>query len=431
MILVASVDLPEPGGPTVIATLGAAFPSPLVPGAGLFLLSRTHAEPPSSSSSSSSSSRFLLWSMNLRFASSLAARSSSWSGGTRLSASSLSASFPLPIAQPLSASLSSFPCDSRKWREHSVHVSSSSLDKPALGVGYFGSLELLETMHARAGIGLGVGVSRQSQLTRLASGKVVERKTVKSRRDESRTFVQVKKSNPRPGLGIKMRAVAEDKPAGGKERGASSKGRAIISVSDKTGIADLARSLVDLGYEIVSTGGSFRAIQQEGVSVSEVESLTSFPEMLDGRVKTLHPAVHGGILARRDLDDHMAQMNQQNFDLIDVVVCNLYPFRATVTRDEPPTFEDAIENIDIGGPTLIRAAAKNHKDVTVIVDPSDYAKAIEALKAEAETAESEASQRFRTRLAWKAFQHVSTYDSNVAEVSSWPSAAPYFPLTPL
>ena len=131
------------------------------------------------------------------------------------------------------------------------------------------------------------------------------------------------------------------------------KGKVLISVSDKTGVVELAQGLVKLGYEIVSTGGSFRTLKEAGVAVSQVESITNFPEMLDGRVKTLHPAVHGGILARRDLDQHMAAMNEQSFGLIDVVVCNLYPFRSTVTNEEAkPSFQDAIENIDIGGPTL-------------------------------------------------------------------------------
>jgi phosphoribosylaminoimidazolecarboxamide formyltransferase/IMP cyclohydrolase len=194
--------------------------------------------------------------------------------------------------------------------------------------------------------------------------------------------------------------------AGGK------KGKVLISVSDKAGVVDLAKGLVELGYEIVSTGGSYRALSEGGVAVSQVESITNFPEMLDGRVKTLHPAVHGGILARRDVDEHLAAMQEQSFGLIDMVICNLYPFRSTVTNEEnKPSFQDAIENIDIGGPTLIRAAAKNHKHVTVLVDPSDYEK---VLQMETTTDENEISN-LRKKLAWKAFQHVSSYDSNVAE----------------
>jgi phosphoribosylaminoimidazolecarboxamide formyltransferase/IMP cyclohydrolase len=194
--------------------------------------------------------------------------------------------------------------------------------------------------------------------------------------------------------------------AGGK------KGKVLISVSDKAGVVDLAKGLVELGYEIVSTGGSYRALSEGGVAVSQVESITNFPEMLDGRVKTLHPAVHGGILARRDVDEHLAAMQEQSFGLIDMVICNLYPFRSTVTNEEnKPSFQDAIENIDIGGPTLIRAAAKNHKHVTVLVDPSDYEK---VLQMETATDENEISN-LRKKLAWKAFQHVSSYDSNVAE----------------
>jgi phosphoribosylaminoimidazolecarboxamide formyltransferase/IMP cyclohydrolase len=194
--------------------------------------------------------------------------------------------------------------------------------------------------------------------------------------------------------------------AGGK------KGKVLISVSDKAGVVDLAKGLVELGYEIVSTGGSYRALSEGGGAVSQVESITNFPEMLDGRVKTLHPAVHGGILARRDVDEHLAAMQEQSFGLIDMVICNLYPFRSTVTNEEnKPSFQDAIENIDIGGPTLIRAAAKNHKHVTVLVDPSDYEK---VLQMETTTDENEISN-LRKKLAWKAFQHVSSYDSNVAE----------------
>ncbi|QDZ23345.1 bifunctional purine biosynthesis protein PurH [Chloropicon primus] len=189
------------------------------------------------------------------------------------------------------------------------------------------------------------------------------------------------------------------------------KGKALVSVSDKSGVVELARGLVDLGYEVVSTGGSFKAISEAGVAVSQVESMTNFPEMLDGRVKTLHPAVHGGILARRDLEDHMEAMENQNFGLIDVVVCNLYPFRATVTGSSEIAFQDAIEKIDIGGPTLIRAAAKNHKHVTVIVDPTDYTDVLTALG----SGEEGSAEKLRTHLAWKAFQHVSSYDSNVSE----------------
>lgn len=210
-----------------------------------------------------------------------------------------------------------------------------------------------------------------------------------------------------------LRAVASEGERASADRTdmGGSRGKVLVSVSDKSGVVDLARGLVDLGYEIVSTGGSFRAISEGGVAVSQVESITNFPEMLDGRVKTLHPAVHGGILARRDLDDHMQAMEGQNFGLIDVVICNLYPFRATVTGGEDIAFQDAIEKIDIGGPTLIRAAAKNHKHVTVVVDPADYSSVLDALSGD----DAKAGESLRTHLAWKAFQHVSSYDSNVAE----------------
>jgi len=209
---------------------------------------------------------------------------------------------------------------------------------------------------------------------------------------------------------MSARAVGEAVESQGEGSTATSKGKVLISVSDKAGSVELATKLVALGYEIVSTGGSAKALEEANVPVSQIESLTDFPEMLDGRVKTLHPAVHGGILARRDVPAHMDAMDAQRFGLIDVVVCNLYPFRETVTADEQPSFQDAIEKIDIGGPTLIRAAAKNHAHVTVLVDPSDYDGAIAALEAG-----GDALAATRRSLAWKAFQHVSSYDANVAE----------------
>lgn len=168
------------------------------------------------------------------------------------------------------------------------------------------------------------------------------------------------------------------------------------------------------GYEIVSTGGSAKVLEDANVPVSHVETLTQFPEMLDGRVKTLHPAVHGGILARRDLKNHMDAMSNHSFGLIDIVICNLYPFRATVTSSHKVPFQDAIENIDIGGPTMIRAAAKNHQHVLVVVDPADYPTVLDSANADGESS-STSQDDLRRRLAWKAFQHVSTYDSNVAE----------------
>lgn len=188
-----------------------------------------------------------------------------------------------------------------------------------------------------------------------------------------------------------------------------------MSVSDKTDLAHLAKGLADLGFEIVSTGGSAKAIEQAGVAVKKVEDLTGFPEMLDGRVKTLHPGVHGGILAVRDSKEHMAAIAEHNIQPIDVVVVNLYPFRQTVTSEPPPSFDVGVENIDIGGPAMIRAAAKNHAHVTVVVDPADYGSLLQHLGAEAGAAGAEQAAAFRKRLAWKAFQHTASYDSQVAE----------------
>lgn len=184
--------------------------------------------------------------------------------------------------------------------------------------------------------------------------------------------------------------------------------RALLGVYDKTRIEDFARGLTGLGWELVSTGGTHRTIDQAGVPVREVSDVTGFPEMLDGRVKTLHPVIHGGILARRDLAPHTEALSQHGIGHIDLVVCNLYPFVETVTRDGV-SFEDAIENIDIGGPTLLRAAAKNHRDVLVVVDPGDYDEILRRLQG------GGVDHAFRRHLAWKAFQHVANYDAVVAE----------------
>ncbi|CAK9192004.1 unnamed protein product [Sphagnum jensenii] len=185
--------------------------------------------------------------------------------------------------------------------------------------------------------------------------------------------------------------------------------QALISLSDKRDVDYLAKGLVDLGFKLISTGGTASALEQAGHEVTHVEQLTSFPEMLDGRVKTLHPAVHGGILARRDVQPHMDALQQHGIGSIDVVVVNLYPFYSTVTAPGGTSFENGVENIDIGGPAMIRAAAKNHKDVLVVVDPADYPALLENLKREGD------DYSFRRRLAWKAFQHVASYDSAVAE----------------
>ncbi|BBN11601.1 phosphoribosylaminoimidazolecarboxamide formyltransferase / IMP cyclohydrolase [Marchantia polymorpha subsp. ruderalis] len=188
--------------------------------------------------------------------------------------------------------------------------------------------------------------------------------------------------------------------------------KALISLSDKKDLDVLAKGLSELGYTLVSTGGTASALEKAGFEVTRVEQLTSFPEMLDGRVKTLHPAVHGGILARRDLSKHMDSLEEHGIGTIDVVVVNLYPFYSTVTAPGGCDFDKGVENIDIGGPSMIRAAAKNHKDVLVVVDPEDYSAMLANLRGEGT---EESNETFRRRLAWKAFQHCASYDTIVAE----------------
>ena len=156
--------------------------------------------------------------------------------------------------------------------------------------------------------------------------------------------------------------------------------RAIISVFDKTGLADFARDLSQLGFEIFSTGGTQKALAEAQVPVKSISEITGFPEILDGRVKTLHPAIHGGILAKRNLPSHMEELTKNKITAIDLVVINLYPFVQTVSR-EGVTLDEALENIDIGGPTLIRAAAKNFPSVIVVVDPADYQPVLEKMRA--------------------------------------------------
>jgi phosphoribosylaminoimidazolecarboxamide formyltransferase/IMP cyclohydrolase len=182
---------------------------------------------------------------------------------------------------------------------------------------------------------------------------------------------------------------------------------AILSVYDKTGLADFARGLRELGYDLYSTGGSRRTLEEAGVEVRSVSDLTGFPEIMDGRLKTLHPGVHGGILANRDVPEHMAQLAEQGLSAIDLVAVNLYPFEATVARPGV-TVEEAIENIDIGGPTMIRAAAKNHASVLVVVSPEDYAPVLEGLRA------GDVPLGFRRRLAAAAYAHTAAYDSAIA-----------------
>ncbi|MDR0853423.1 MAG: bifunctional phosphoribosylaminoimidazolecarboxamide formyltransferase/IMP cyclohydrolase [Clostridiales Family XIII bacterium] len=185
--------------------------------------------------------------------------------------------------------------------------------------------------------------------------------------------------------------------------------RALISVSDKTGVVEFARELVDLGVEIISTGGTHKTLSDSGIPVTGISDVTDFPECLDGRVKTLHPAVHGGILAMRDKDEHMAQIKELGIEPIDIVAINLYPFKETIKREDV-TLPIAIENIDIGGPTMLRSAAKNHKDVLVICDPADYAPAIAELKTE-----SGVDYEFKYRLALKVFEHTAAYDAMISE----------------
>jgi phosphoribosylaminoimidazolecarboxamide formyltransferase / IMP cyclohydrolase len=185
--------------------------------------------------------------------------------------------------------------------------------------------------------------------------------------------------------------------------------RALLGVYDKTDIEPFARGLVELGWKLVSTGGTFATIHAAGIPVRRVEEITGFPEMLDGRVKTLHPVVHGGILARRAVPAHMAALEAHGIGPIDLVACNLYPFHATVTKPGSVEFDEAIENIDIGGPTMLRAAAKNHSDVVVVVDPADYAPVLEQLRT------GGVSLGARRELAWKAYAHTASYDSAVSE----------------
>jgi phosphoribosylaminoimidazolecarboxamide formyltransferase/IMP cyclohydrolase len=185
--------------------------------------------------------------------------------------------------------------------------------------------------------------------------------------------------------------------------------QALLSVSDKAGLIEFARGLDGLGVKLLSTGGTARTLVDGGLPVTEVGAYTGFPEMLDGRVKTLHPKVHGGILARRDAPEHLAALKAHGIPAIDLVVVNLYPFRATVAR-VGCTLEEAIENIDIGGPTLVRAAAKNYAHVGVVVDPADYA----ALLAELRANKATLSAATRFRLAQKAFSHTAAYDGAIS-----------------
>lgn len=185
------------------------------------------------------------------------------------------------------------------------------------------------------------------------------------------------------------------------------KKRALISVSDKAGIVEAAQKLVNLDFEIISTGGTFNALKGAQIPVINISDVTGFPECLDGRVKTLHPAVHAGLLAMRSNKEHMAQLKELNLNTIDVVIVNLYPFKKTIMK-EGVVFQDAVENIDIGGPTMLRSAAKNFQDVIVIVDPADYDRVFEEL------GKGEVTIETRKYLMYKVFQHTAMYDSMIA-----------------
>lgn len=184
--------------------------------------------------------------------------------------------------------------------------------------------------------------------------------------------------------------------------------RALISVSDKTGIVEFATGLLAAGWEIISTGGTQTALKQAGVKTIGIEEVTHFPEMMDGRVKTLHPLIHGGLLSRRDNSEHVKAMKEHNIQPIDLVVVNLYPFKETILKADVQT-KDAIENIDIGGPSMLRSAAKNHEFVTVVVDPSDYAAVLAEIKENNQT-----TFATRQKLAAKVFRHTAAYDALIA-----------------
>ena len=184
--------------------------------------------------------------------------------------------------------------------------------------------------------------------------------------------------------------------------------RALVSVSDKTGVVEFAQQLRSLGWEIIATGGTMKLLRDSGIEVINISDVTGFPEICDGRVKTLHPKVHGGLLARRDDESHLAALKENEIEFIDMVCVNLYPFRQTIAKPDV-TMEDAIENIDIGGPSMLRSAAKNYKDVTVVCNPENYAKIIEEIKANGNT-----TVETRLQLSAEAYTHTAQYDSMIA-----------------
>ncbi len=186
------------------------------------------------------------------------------------------------------------------------------------------------------------------------------------------------------------------------------KNRALISVSDKRGIIEFAKGLVELGWEIIATGGTMTRLREAGLEVINISDITGFPEICEGRVKTLHPKVHGGLLGRRDKADHMAQLEENGIETIEMVCVNLYPFEATIAK-EGVTLEEAVENIDIGGPSMLRSAAKNFRDVTVVCDPSDYDRVLSEIKANGNT-----TPETRIQLSAKAYTHTAEYDSHIA-----------------
>ncbi len=199
--------------------------------------------------------------------------------------------------------------------------------------------------------------------------------------------------------------------------------RALISVSDKTGIVELAAELESYGIEIISTGGTAKTLANAGIKVVNISDVTGFPECLDGRVKTLHPAVHGGLLAIRNNPEHMKQIKELGIEPIDIVIINLYPFKQTILKGHIE-LEEAIENIDIGGPTMLRAAAKNYQDVVVVVDPADYSMVLEELKNSREI-----SVKTKFKLAYKVFEHTSHYDTLIAKYLRDKLGEEFFPET--
>src|ERR1700744_3954023 len=186
--------------------------------------------------------------------------------------------------------------------------------------------------------------------------------------------------------------------------------RALLSVSDKTGLVDFAKALVQAGYELISTGGTSKALRDAGLTVADISDVTGFPEMLDGRAKTLHPKVHGGLLFLRDNEEHKKQAQAHDIAPIDLVVVNLYPFEQTISKADV-TLEEAIENIDIGGPSMLRSAAKNYRSVTVVTDPADYADVLQILHAN----DGETTLQLRERLAIKVFVTTARYDGAIAD----------------